>query len=472
MSNPLTARAIVRRWKIFVLPIIALVATAAITATFLGVSIAAGRELGKERLRATVDVTSVFIDGDRLRENRDTLKAPIDVEVREAMARVKALRTFSVLLPGTEQGVFAPWISRKRDASGTDAVPFADISSVTWSDVEEIAAPRGPVESSGSLLRAYGTVRASDGTVVALVSAMSEANPPLRFWILLLLPAALWWLVGIAIARFFQRFIATERSQMMLQIDSDKSALLELTSHQLGAPLATFRWWLELLRHPEDDSGMTRDQIAEQVGAAVDRMSSVLDSMHEAGMVNVGEAAQGQTLASLRHVIEKAVVEARVTAKRRGQTINCTIQDNAHPVRIDARKFFSVIQELLDNGMAYSPDNTTIDVKVTSGTGGATIEIADHGYGISSADLPRIFQKFSRGSEASLHKPIGSGLGLYISKGIIESAGGTMDMKSKQGAGTTFTIFLPFAKEVKEQPTKKGPGRPNDFGANLDPLKS
>lgn len=468
MSNPLTARAIVRHWKIFVLPAIALAATAAVTATFLAVSAAAGRELGKERLRATVDVMAVLLEGDRLRSPSAETKAATDAALREAMSHVKALRSLEILLPAKEEGSFSAWIAKTRDDSGAGTVDFEDPFPLRWKDVEALAAPRGPVDSSGALLMAYGTVRASDGSVVAIVSALSDANPPLRFWVLLLLPAALWWLVGIAIARFFQKFIIKERSQMMLQIDSDKSALLELTSHQLGAPLATFRWWLELLRHPEDESGMTREQIAEQVGAAVDRMSSVLDSMHEAGVVNVGDAGKQQTLASLRHVIEKAVVEARVSAKRRGQTITCAIQDNAHPVRIDARKFFSVIQELLDNGMSYSPDNTVIDVKVTSGSDGATIEIADHGYGISSADLPRIFQKFSRGSEASLHKPIGSGLGLFISKGIIESAGGTMDMKSRQGAGTTFTIFLPYAKE---EPTKKGPGGA-DWSANLDPLKS
>jgi signal transduction histidine kinase len=470
MSNPLTAQAIVRRWNIFVMPAIVLIATAAVTGTFLAMSAAAGRELGKERLRATIDVMAVFIDGEKLRAQAEGEKARIDLQLREAMTRVPALQTVSVLLPAQERGVFTPWIARQRDHSGAAIVEIHDMQSVRMDHIETIAAPNGPVGSSGSLLQAYGIVRTKDGSVVALMFASSTVNPPLRFWVILLLPAAFWWLIGIGMARFFKQFIAKERGEMLLQIDSDKSALLELTSHQLGAPLATFRWWLELLRHPEDESGMTREQVAEQVGAAVDRMSSVLDSMHEAGVVNVGDVmGKQQTLASLRHVVEKAVVEARVAAKRHNQTIVATVQDNAHPVRIDPRKFFSVIQELLDNAMSYSPENTTIEVRVLSSANGATVEIEDHGYGISSADLPRIFRKFSRGSEASLHKPIGSGLGLFICKGIIESAGGTMDMKSKQGAGTTFTIFLPYAKE--EADTKKGPDSSPDWSANLDPLK-
>lgn len=458
MSNLLSARSIVQRWRLLVLPLSVLVLTIAVTASFvLFWKIAQLHEL-KTQLRSLTDFTAMSIDGNDVKVHTDGMQRTTRTLLRMAMSGSSALQEGAVLVQGTQTGTYVTWIRESRD--GVSAPP--DNAIVLRGN------PGRELVSTGSLLLAYSPLQTGGKTVGYL---RMTARSPLWYsqWYFLLIPVLFWWGMGMLISRFFTWFIAREREAMAQQIDSEKAALLELGSHQLGAPLATFRWWLELLRHPLDGNGITREQMAEQVAAAVDRMSSILDSMVQAGAINDKEPGQSpNTLASLRHVIERAVNEARISAKVRSQTITCAIEDNPKPVRVDPKRFFSVIQELLDNAMCYSPSDTMIDVRVVPAHNGMSIEIQDHGYGISSEDLQHMFRKFSRGSEASLHKPVGSGLGLYIAKGIIEANGGTINVKSRVNGGTTISIFLPYAKE--EQKDVDAPEKTNDWTANLDPV--
>jgi len=109
--------------------------------------------------------------------------------------------------------------------------------------------------------------------------------------------------------------------------------------------------------------------------------------------------------------------------------------------RADRRQLARVINNLVSNAIKYTPPSGRVDVTVASDEAGATLAVADTGYGLSGDDLPRLFTKYARFHQ---DKGIpGRGLGLYISKAIVEAHGGTIEVSSEPGRGSTFTVRLP-----------------------------
>jgi two-component system sensor histidine kinase BaeS len=118
--------------------------------------------------------------------------------------------------------------------------------------------------------------------------------------------------------------------------------------------------------------------------------------------------------------------------------------DSPIPLRHDPVRIGQVVTNLVGNAIKFTPrgGSVTVDVRGEPG-GGASITVADTGIGIEAAELPRIFDRFFRGSRASEARGSGSGLGLAIVRGIVEMHGGTVAVESRPGAGATFRVVLP-----------------------------
>ena len=103
------------------------------------------------------------------------------------------------------------------------------------------------------------------------------------------------------------------------------------------------------------------------------------------------------------------------------------------------------VANVLDNAVKYSGEHTVISVRVTELVRNALIEIEDEGIGIRTEELTRIYQRFYRGKEAEQITKEGAGVGLYLTRMILERQGGTISAKRKKGRGTVFRITLPLA---------------------------
>jgi signal transduction histidine kinase len=132
-------------------------------------------------------------------------------------------------------------------------------------------------------------------------------------------------------------------------------------------------------------------------------------------------------------------------------------QQGVHPVELevrgavvgmyDARRVEQVVENLVENAKKYSPEATPVQVTVYQQDGEARITVRDRGIGIPAADLPRIFERFSRASNVDDRKFHGMGLGLYICRGIVEEHGGRIWAESEIGKGSTFHVALPLGGE-------------------------
>jgi signal transduction histidine kinase len=116
----------------------------------------------------------------------------------------------------------------------------------------------------------------------------------------------------------------------------------------------------------------------------------------------------------------------------------------------DADRILTIISNLLENAIKYSPHGGTIQCIVTSSNHLASLSIVDHGVGIASDDLPRLFNRFERIEHRDTSHVGGTGLGLYLSRELARQHGGDIHVKSSPQAGSTFTLTLPLALPTPE----------------------
>ena len=120
---------------------------------------------------------------------------------------------------------------------------------------------------------------------------------------------------------------------------------------------------------------------------------------------------------------------------------------NLPPARIDDEKFQQIITNLLDNGGKYSKEGTNIYITTSSKDNSVVVKVRDEGVGIPQNDLDKIFEKFTRLENHLTSKTQGNGLGLYITKTLVEAMNGTINVTSKEGQGTEFELKFPVYNE-------------------------
>lgn len=297
----------------------------------------------------------------------------------------------------------------------------------------------------GALVSGYAPIRDLDGTTVAVLGLDMNAAEFQSITRSVFSPVALILLLigAMMLGSFSFSVLQRRKFETLRQLEIERTALLDLATHQLGMPLATFRWWLELLRDREGATPSKEDAEAyDQLQLGIDRMDHIIRSLQEAARLQGGvsyNAEATDAAAFAKEVI--ASMESAFDLKK--QRVELVIDGVPQHAMIDRKLVAGVLSELLENARGYSPTGSEITVRVAAARSTVKIEIEDRGCGIPKDELPRIFQKFTRAKNAYSHKPVGNGLGLYICKGIVERGGGRLTLKSVEGKGTTVTLELP-----------------------------
>jgi signal transduction histidine kinase len=220
-----------------------------------------------------------------------------------------------------------------------------------------------------------------------------------------------------------------------------KEDFLSAAAHDLKTPLTTVVAQAEFL-----ERRATREPNAPADIAGIRRI--VRESKRLAGLVgdllDATRLEQGR-LVGEREPVDLATLAQEVCAHGAGDE-TCAVEANAPVVGVyDRRRVEQLFQNLIENAKKYSPERTPITIKVWQENGEAQIAVEDLGIGIPAADLPRIFERFSRASNVDDRRFHGMGLGLYICRGIVEEHGGRIWVESEVGKGSTFHVALPIA---------------------------
>lgn len=241
-----------------------------------------------------------------------------------------------------------------------------------------------------------------------------------------------------------RRLLAIAATSAALALDvahrEARAEFLAMLRHDINNPIAAALGGTEMivdrLRTLDDPDLLA---VAASVTASLETVADLVASCLDMAAVERGMPGLRVAPLDLNAVVTAVVERLRPVATERGQTLRGPAR--RAQVLGDRRQLARVVSNLVGNAIKYTPDGGAITVEVDGGSEGGVLAVRDTGYGIGPADLPRVFTKHAR-----FHRDRripGSGLGLYLSRAIVEAHGGTITVASVLGEGSTFTVRLP-----------------------------
>jgi two-component system sensor histidine kinase SenX3 len=237
-------------------------------------------------------------------------------------------------------------------------------------------------------------------------------------------------------------FVLVEDISEGRRIDQVRRDFVANISHELRSPIGALRVLAEAV--VESDDPEATDRLANRMIREVDRIGSTIGDLLELANIEFDEDANHVPV-SLGAVVEEAVGRVAASAEQHGVAIQVSLVP-AVVVRGDRRQLVSAVTNLLDNAVKYDSGGKPVDLAVTVGDAEARIAVTDHGVGIPARDLDRVFERFYRVDRARSRDTGGTGLGLAIVRHVAQNHGGSVDVESKEGEGSTFTLVLPVAE--------------------------
>ncbi|MEY4603124.1 MAG: hypothetical protein RIT43_416 [Bacteroidota bacterium] len=224
-----------------------------------------------------------------------------------------------------------------------------------------------------------------------------------------------------------------------------KTDFINNMTHELKTPISTIGLSSEMLMRSDFSNDPEKLQrYASIIYKENKRLEHQVERVLNVAQLDKEELTLKKEPVDLHELLVEAKENFDINQLDQGGSIQLDLQAETGTVQADPVHITNVVYNLLDNAVKYCDKKPQIQVKTTNDKKGIVIEISDNGIGIKREDLKMIFDKFFRVPTGNLHNVKGFGLGLYYVKLIIDSHGGKIEVKSKPGEGTVFTVSLPF----------------------------
>ena len=248
--------------------------------------------------------------------------------------------------------------------------------------------------------------------------------------------------LAIQNARLFQEL--ARKSEELEVASRHKSEFLASMSHELRTPLNAVIGFSEvLLDRLFGDLNSKQEEYLEDIRASGRHLLDLLNDILDLSKVEAGKMQLELARTSLREALEHGVAMVSERATRQGLSLHLAVADDVDVVLADPLRLKQVILNLLTNAVKFTPSNGRIEARAERVDDEIRVSVEDSGIGIAQSDYERIFEAFQQGRRDVSASAEGTGLGLTLSKRIVELHGGRRWVNSRIGDGSTFTFSIP-----------------------------
>jgi Na+/proline symporter/nitrogen-specific signal transduction histidine kinase len=237
-------------------------------------------------------------------------------------------------------------------------------------------------------------------------------------------------------------------------LDRLKDDFMSSVTHELRTPLTSIRALAELMRDDPEMPGAQRQQFLDIVVAETERLSRLVNQVLDMAKIESGHAEWHNTDVDLVALCQQAAHTVQELLRERGAVLELDLPSAIRKLRADPDRLMQVLMNLLSNAAKFVPaQGGRVRLALRTDSQGATVEVQDNGPGVPAAQQALIFEKFRQGGDAT-NRPQGTGLGLPISRQIVEYFGGRMELRADRGQGACFVFTLPW--RTQEEPVPNG----------------
>ena len=229
-------------------------------------------------------------------------------------------------------------------------------------------------------------------------------------------------------------------------------------THELRTPLTSIRALSEMMRDDPDMAAADRQRFLGIVVAETERLSRLVGQVLDLARIESGHAQWHATEVDPRALIEQAAQATAELFRERGARLTLELPAQVRPLRTDADRLMQVLMNLLGNAVKFVPSpGGQVRLSLLADAAGVTVRVQDNGPGVPREQRELIFERFRQGDQAG-SRPQGTGLGLPISRQIIERLGGRLWLEPDAGQGACFAFTLAWAADPGPKSQAQEPG--------------
>jgi Na+/proline symporter/nitrogen-specific signal transduction histidine kinase len=233
-------------------------------------------------------------------------------------------------------------------------------------------------------------------------------------------------------------------NERLKELDRLKDDFISTVTHELRTPLTSIRALSEILHADADMPAPKRGEFIAIIVKESERLTRMINQVLDLSKLESGNAEWHSAELDMKEVIAEAVATTGQLAREHGASIELELPDSVPPVHADSDRLMQVMLNLISNAVKFCPrQGGRIVIALQVLPDALRVDVADNGVGIAPADHELIFEKFRQVGDTLTGKPQGTGLGLPISRRIVQHFGGRLWVRSALGQGATFSFTLP-----------------------------
>jgi signal transduction histidine kinase len=228
------------------------------------------------------------------------------------------------------------------------------------------------------------------------------------------------------------------------EVDELKDDFIGMASHELRTPLTVIRGYIGELKEKKIHSGVDTESIVDRIDRSAENLNMLVSDMLDVARIEQGRMPLDMKELNPSDVVREVSESLKNAAAKKSLTIVCELLDNAR-IMADEARLRQIVTNLISNAIKYS-DKGQITVTMTEKNGQLALRVSDTGIGMTAEDLSKLFTKFHRAAGDRVRSEIGTGLGLWITKQLIEAMNGKISVESIHGVGSHFIVTFPVAR--------------------------